>query len=76
VRAQDVLPVHALGLRAWRFTVPCILGKWETILPGWRALHPARESRRGPCGMDLVAATLPWLLCIGHPEYPSHSLLF
>lgn len=51
---------HPLGLRAWLFTMLCISGTWETLLPGWGVLHPTRKSERRPSRMGLIAAMLPW----------------
>lgn len=71
-------PWHFLGLRAWLVTVLCISGRWETLLPGWGALHPTGGVGTGPSAMALVAALLPCLLGIRgtlHPHFGFNFIL-
>lgn len=71
-------PWHFLGLRAWLVTVLCISGRWETLLPGWGALHPTGGAGTGPSAMALVAALLPCLLGIRgtlHPHFGFNFIL-
>lgn len=71
-------PWRFLGLRAWLVTVLCISGRWERLLPGWGALHPAGGAGMGPSAMALVAALLPCLLGIRgtlHPHFAFNFIL-